>query len=169
MTRAQMDASASTRGQGFPLDLRLAHGPGSRDNVTGARRGHISALLESVDRCDVRMVQRREHFCFALKACQAIRIASDRGREIIGGNVRCRTVAYSAGRAVRHGNQATLIGAANPANLLGLEVEAKVERTAAHASRPAPSGRFISRASAGQRGVDRSAVAVTFRKKNTAG
>ena len=43
-------------------------------------RGEVGRLLEPVDRGDVRMVQRGEHFGFALKPREAIRIAGDRRR-----------------------------------------------------------------------------------------
>ena len=42
-------------------------------------RGEVCCLLEAVDRRDVRMVERREHFGFALKAREPIRIAGHRG------------------------------------------------------------------------------------------
>ena len=34
-----------------------------------------------MDLGDVRMIERREHFGFALEACQAIRVAGHRGRQ----------------------------------------------------------------------------------------
>ena len=43
--------------------------------------GEVRCLLEAVDRRDVRMVESREHFGFALKAREAIRIAGHRGRQ----------------------------------------------------------------------------------------
>ncbi|MEQ1910004.1 MAG: hypothetical protein ABMA15_14340 [Vicinamibacterales bacterium] len=42
--------------------------------------GHVSALLESVDLRDVRMIQRCEHFRFALKAREPFRIGRQRRR-----------------------------------------------------------------------------------------
>jgi hypothetical protein len=42
-------------------------------------RGEVACLLEAVDRPDVRMVEGREHFRFALKARKAIRVAGQRG------------------------------------------------------------------------------------------
>ncbi len=39
-------------------------------------RREVGCLLEAVDRGDVRMVERREHFGFALKAREPIRIAA---------------------------------------------------------------------------------------------
>src|SRR5712691_10929745 len=46
----------------------------------------VRGLLESVDRGDVRMVQRGEHFGFALKAREAIRIVGDRCRQHLDGD-----------------------------------------------------------------------------------
>jgi hypothetical protein len=46
-------------------------------------RGEIRCLLETVDRSDVRMVQRREHFGFRLKAGEAIDICGHRRREYL--------------------------------------------------------------------------------------
>ena len=44
-------------------------------------RGEVWCLLQSEDLRDVRMVERGEHFCFALKAREPIRVAGDCGRQ----------------------------------------------------------------------------------------
>ena len=44
-------------------------------------RGHAPAFFEAVDGGDVRMIQRREHFRFALKAREPIGIGRERGRQ----------------------------------------------------------------------------------------
>ena len=50
-------------------------------------RADAVALLEAVDRGDVRMVQRGQHFGFALEAGQALGIAGDRGRQHLDGDL----------------------------------------------------------------------------------
>ena len=59
--------------------------------------GEISCLLEAVDRPDVRMVEGREHFGFALEACEAIGIAGHRGGQHLD---RHRTLQIAVGRAI---------------------------------------------------------------------
>lgn len=46
-------------------------------------RGHVARALEAVDRRDVRMVERREDFGFALESREAIRVTSHRGRQYL--------------------------------------------------------------------------------------
>ena len=59
--------------------------------------GEVWCLLEAVDRPDVRMVEGREHFGFALKARQAIRIAGHRGGQHLD---RHRPLQIAVGRAI---------------------------------------------------------------------
>lgn len=49
--------------------------------------GHPPALFESVDGSDVRMIQRSEHFRFALKASESIVIRRQGGRQNLDGDL----------------------------------------------------------------------------------
>ena len=57
-----------------------------------------SASLEAVDRRDVRMVERREHFRFALKASQPLRVAGDRVRQDLDRDLRASASCRWRGR-----------------------------------------------------------------------
>ena len=46
-----------------------------------------SCFFEAVDAGDVRMVQRREHFGFALKASKPIVVSRERGRQNLNGDL----------------------------------------------------------------------------------
>jgi hypothetical protein len=50
-------------------------------------RGDIWSLFEAEDRRDVRMIESREHFGFALKAREAIRITGYRGGQHLDGDL----------------------------------------------------------------------------------
>ncbi len=61
--------------------------------------------FESVNVRDVRMVQRCEHFGFALEPGQTLRIAADRGRQDFDGNLSfevCISGAIDLARTLRH-------------------------------------------------------------------
>ena len=49
--------------------------------------GGTPALFEAVDRRDVRMIQRREDFGFALKTCEPIMVSRKRGRKNLDGDL----------------------------------------------------------------------------------
>ena len=78
-------AARDERGQILALD-QLHH-----------ERGEVGCLLESVDRGDVRMIERGEHFGFALKAREAIGVAGDRRRQHLD---RDRPFQIAVGRAI---------------------------------------------------------------------
>src|SRR6266545_2148617 len=50
-------------------------------------RSQSVALLDAVDRADVRMIQRREEACLALEAREAIRIGSERCGQDLDGDI----------------------------------------------------------------------------------
>ena len=81
----QQGATRNMRGQILALDQLHDEGSG------------VGGLLESVDRADVRMIERGEHVRFALKARQPVRIADDRGGEHLDGD---RPFQIAVGRAI---------------------------------------------------------------------
>ena len=48
---------------------------------------HAAGFFEPVDRRNIRMIQRGEHFGFALEACDPIRIGRDRRRQNLDGDI----------------------------------------------------------------------------------
>ena len=66
-------------------------------------RGEVGGLLESVDRGDVWMIERGEHFGFALKSREPIGIASDGGGEHFD---RHRPFQMAVGRAIHFAHAA---------------------------------------------------------------
>ena len=91
------DPRAMMRGQILALD-QLHH-----------ERRDAARLLEAVDRGDVRMIQRREHFGFALEPRQPIRVAGHRGRQHLD---RDRPLQVAVGRAIHLAHAARADGAA---------------------------------------------------------
>ena len=81
-------------------------------------RRDVGGLLETVDRRDVRMVEGREHFGFALKAREAIRIAGDRRGQHFD---RHRPLQIAVGRAI---DLAHAAGADGGDDLIGTEARA---------------------------------------------
>ena len=78
----------------------------------------VWGLLETVDRRDVRVVEGREHFGFALKAREAIRIAGHRGGQHLD---RDRPLQIAVGRAIDLAHSA---GADGGEDFIGTETRA---------------------------------------------
>ena len=69
--------SAAPRRSEWPRAQCAARSSPSTSSMTSAVKSGV--FLEAVDRPDVRIVEGREHFCFALKARKAIRVAGQPG------------------------------------------------------------------------------------------
>ena len=77
-----------------PRAIRCDRSSPSTSSITSAVK---SGVFETVDRSDVRMVESREHFGFALKTREPVRIAGDRRGEHLD---RHRPFQIAVGRAV---------------------------------------------------------------------